>query len=144
MATFGTGALRYTVIDNWARKLQGWPYTDVVGVATDRRDRVFVFTRSAHPDMVFDKDGAFVRSWGEGRFVWPHGIYIDAADNVWCTDGMAHTVTKWDTNGNQARWQTAGLTHHNLYIRVCVGRAMTLQPVRQVKLFALRRIQTYP
>lgn len=100
MATFGTGALQYTVIDNWARKLQGWPYTDVVGVATDRRDRVFVFTRSAHPVMVFDKDGAFVRSWGEGRFVWPHGIYIDAADNVWCTDGMAHTVTKWDTNGN--------------------------------------------
>lgn len=100
MASFGAGNLRYDVVDNWAKKPRGWPYTDVVGVATDARDRVYVFTRSAHPVMVFDKDGAFVRSWGEGRFVWPHGIHIDAAQNVWCTDGGDHTVTKWDTNGN--------------------------------------------
>lgn len=100
MSTFGSGARQYTVIDNWARKPRGWAFSDVVGTAIDSRDRVYVFNRGLHAVMVFDKDGAFVRSWGEGRFVWPHGIHIDAADSVWCTDGGDHTVTKWDTEGN--------------------------------------------
>ncbi len=103
MATFGSGDLRYNVLDNWAKKPRGWPYTDVVGVAVDSRDRVYVLTRSAHPVMVFDGDGAFVRSWGEGRFVWPHGISIDADDHVWCADGGDHTVTMWDREGNLLR-----------------------------------------
>jgi DNA-binding beta-propeller fold protein YncE len=100
MTTLGSGDLRYTVVDNWAKKPRGWPYTDVAGVAVDSRDRVYLFTRSAHPVMVFDKDGAFVRSWGEDRFGRPHGIAIDGSDNVWCADDVDHTVTKFDTDGN--------------------------------------------
>lgn len=100
MRTFGAGSFRYQVVDNWAKKPHGWPYTDVVGVAVDSQDRVFVFTRGPHPIMVFDKDGAFIRSWGEGLFARPHGLFIDRQDDVWCTDDYDGTVRKFDPQGN--------------------------------------------
>ncbi len=100
METFGSGDFRYEVIDNWAKRPVRWPFSDAAGVAVDSRDRVYVFSRGPHPVMVFDSDGTFIRSWGEGLFGRPHGISIDSDDNVWCTDDTIHTVQKFDTHGN--------------------------------------------
>jgi DNA-binding beta-propeller fold protein YncE len=97
---FGSGEFRYEVVDNWAKRPRAWPFTDVVGVGIDSRDRVYVFNRSPHPVMVFDKEGNFVRSWGEGIFLRPHGVFIDPDDAIWCTDDNGHTVRKFDTSGN--------------------------------------------
>ena len=44
--------------------------------------------------MVFDRDGNFLRSWGEGLFNRAHGIHIDSDDNLYCTDDGDHTVRK--------------------------------------------------
>ncbi len=100
MQTFGSGGFRYTVEDNWARRPNGWSFIDVVGVAVDAQDRVYVFNRGPHPVMVFDKDGAFIRSWGEGLFGRPHGIFIDKDENLWCADDIWHVVRKFDRHGN--------------------------------------------
>ena len=100
MAVFGSGKFRYEVIDNWARRPVRWPFTDAAGVAVDSRDRVYVFSRGPHPVMVFDRDGNFIRSWGEGLFSRPHGIFVDAEDGVWCTDDLDHAVRKFDGDGN--------------------------------------------
>ena len=100
MRTFGSGKFQYEVIDNWAKRPKCWPFTDAAGVGVDSRDRVYVFTRGPHPVMVFDKDGEFIRSWGEGIFSRPHGVFIDSEDNIWCTDDVNHTVRKFDTEGN--------------------------------------------
>ncbi|MDQ1281513.1 MAG: hypothetical protein QG670_2778 [Thermoproteota archaeon] len=100
MKTFGSGKFQYEVIDNWAKRPRCWPFTDVPGVGVDSQDRVYVFTRSQHPVMVFDKDGKFIRTWGEGIFTRPHGVFIDKKDMIWCTDDVNHTVRKFDVNGN--------------------------------------------
>ena len=100
MGIFGSGKFRYEVVDNWAKRPNGWPFLDVAGVAIDSRDRVYVLSRGPHPVMVFDGDGNFVRSWGEGLFVRPHGIYVDSEDLVWCVGDLDHTVRKFDTDGN--------------------------------------------
>lgn len=100
MRVFGSGRFQYQVVDNWAKRPRCWPFTDVAGVGVDSRDKVYVFTRSPHPVMVFDKDGNFIRSWGEGIFARPHGVFVDSDDSIWCTDDMNHTVRKFDTNGN--------------------------------------------
>lgn len=71
----------------------------MAGVATDGRDRVFVFNRGDHPVLVFDRDGTFLRSWGEGLFVRPHGIFIAPDDTVWCTDDLGHAVRKFTPDG---------------------------------------------
>jgi len=36
--------------------------------------------------VVFDRDGNFLRGWGEGLFSRAHGLHIDADDNLYCTD----------------------------------------------------------
>jgi hypothetical protein len=38
--------------------------------------------------MKFDTSGKLVRMFGEGLFVFPHGIHIDAQGNVWVVDGL--------------------------------------------------------
>jgi hypothetical protein len=39
----------------------------------DKSDNVYVFNRGAHPMVVFDRDGNFLRSFGEGLFPRAHG-----------------------------------------------------------------------
>ena len=69
MATIvGSGGYRYEVIENWGKLPDGWGFREVAAVAVDRKDNVYVFNRGEHPMMVFDRDGNFLRSWGEGLF----------------------------------------------------------------------------
>ena len=57
------------------------------------RDSVYVFNRGEHPMVVFDREGNFITSWGEGVFSRAHGLHIDADDNLYCTDdGVNITV----------------------------------------------------
>jgi DNA-binding beta-propeller fold protein YncE len=60
---------------------------------------VYVFNRGEHPLVVFDRDGKFLHSWGEGVFSRPHGITIGPDDAVYCTDDHDHTVRKFTPEG---------------------------------------------
>jgi len=40
------------------------------------------------PVLKFDSSGKLVRSFGAGKFVFPHGIHVDRDGNVWVTDGQ--------------------------------------------------------
>lgn len=70
----------------------------VADVAVDSKDRIYVLPR-AHPTVVLDRDGSFLRSWGEGLFSRAHGMHIDTDDNLYCTDDGDHTVRKCSTDG---------------------------------------------
>ena len=37
--------------------------------------------------FLFDETGKLVRQFGQGMFVFPHGIHVDRDGNVWVTDG---------------------------------------------------------
>jgi DNA-binding beta-propeller fold protein YncE len=106
-AILGSGAYRYERVEGWAKippyfSLAGLgPLTmgGVVDVACDAHDCVYALCRGNHPVMIFAPDGSFVSSWGEGHFRWPHGIHIDAADNVYVTDAQKHTVEQFSLGG---------------------------------------------
>ena len=98
-AILGTGSHRYRVVDDWAKLPDGWELKDVAAVAVDSRNRVYVFNRGEHPMIVFDADGNFIKSWGEGTFPRAHGLHIDAQDNLYCTDDGGHFVRKCTTDG---------------------------------------------
>jgi len=98
-AILGSGEHRYRVVDNFAKLPDGWQLTDVASVAVDSKDRVYVFNRGAHPMVVLDRSGNFLRSFGEGLFSRAHGLHIDADDNLYCTDDGDHTVRKCTTDG---------------------------------------------
>src|SRR5262245_45419260 len=98
--TVGQGTFRFEVADGWAKQPPAWSFVEVPGVATDSQDRVYLFTRGEHPVIVFDRDGNFLGSWGEGLFTRPHGITIGPDDSVYCIDDAGHTVRKFTPDGS--------------------------------------------
>jgi hypothetical protein len=97
----GQHRFEYEVLEGWGRLPEGWSYVEVVGVACDSHDRVYVFNRGRHPVIVLDREGKFVDAWGEGLFKSPHGISIDRNDHLWLTDDKDHTVHKFTADGKR-------------------------------------------
>jgi DNA-binding beta-propeller fold protein YncE len=95
----GTGPFVYEPLVGWEKLPPGWSFVEVAGVAVDSRDRVYVFNRGEHPVIVFDRDGKFLTSWGEGLFQRAHGITIGLDSSVYCTDDLDHTVRKLTPEG---------------------------------------------
>ncbi len=69
------------------------------GVAFNSQGHIFVLHRGPLPLMEFDPDGNFVRGFGDGMFERPHGLRIDADDNIWATDVAANLVYKFNPQG---------------------------------------------
>jgi DNA-binding beta-propeller fold protein YncE len=99
MNPVGQGQFTFAPLPGWEQLPDGWKFVEAVGVATDSRDRVFVFNRGEHPVIVFDRDGRFLQAWGEGQFVRPHGIWIGGDDSIYLTDDLDHTVRKYTPDG---------------------------------------------
>lgn len=95
----GEGKFRYRVVEQWGNLPEGWDLKEVGGVAVDSQDNVYVFNRGVHPMVVFDREGNFLRSWGEGDYPRAHGIHIDENDHLYLTDDGGHFVRKCDTHG---------------------------------------------
>jgi len=76
-----------------------------VGVATNSKGHVFVYTRSQQTRLFeFDKQGAFVREIGEGLygFLFAHAVRVDPQDNIWAVDEGSNMVIKFNPEGRVA------------------------------------------
>jgi DNA-binding beta-propeller fold protein YncE len=93
------GSFRYAADPQWARIPAGVELVEVAGVTTDSKDRVYVFCRGSVPVLVFDRDGTFLRGWGEGVFARPHGIQAAPHDTLWISDDLGHTVLHFTADG---------------------------------------------
>jgi sugar lactone lactonase YvrE len=99
-AVLGAGAYRYEVRDGWAKLPPEQEFNaDVAAVGVDAQDRVYAFNRGRHPMVVLDRDGNFLRSWGEGVFHRPHGLHMAPDGTVWLTDDGDHTVRHCTLDG---------------------------------------------
>jgi len=100
MTTFmGTGEYRYRIAEGWQKLPEGWEMGDVAAVGVDRHDNVYAFHRGEHPMIVFDREGNFLRSWGDGIFKRAHGISMGPNDTIFCTDDGDHTVRQCTLEG---------------------------------------------
>src|SRR6058998_1541656 len=96
----GTGAYRYEVVDSWAKLPPGQEFNaDVAAIGIDKQDRVYAFNRGKHPMVVLDRDGNFLRSWGEGVFHRAHGVHMAPDETLWLTDDGDHTVRQCTLDG---------------------------------------------
>ena len=95
----GPHKIEYEVVEGWEQMPEGMAFTEVVGVGVDSKDRVYVFTRGAHPVIVFDKEGKFLNAWGEGMFVRPHGVFMTRDDELFLVDDEGHTVNRCSLDG---------------------------------------------
>jgi DNA-binding beta-propeller fold protein YncE len=89
----------YRPVDGWGRLPDGWSYVEATSVGVDAKDNVYVFNRGEHPVIVFDRDGKFLRSWGEGVFRRPHGITIGPDGTLWLTDDLHQTIRQFTSEG---------------------------------------------
>jgi sugar lactone lactonase YvrE len=94
----------YTTIEGWAKLPEGrtWGSTSAVDIDKDGRS-IWVAERCAvnscfdraknemsplNTVFKFDPSGKMVTSFGQGMFVFPHGIHVDRDGNIWVTDGQ--------------------------------------------------------
>jgi hypothetical protein len=93
-------ALKYEPVVGWEQLPSGYAHPDVAAVGVDSKGRVYLFCRSEHPVMIYERDGRFAGSWGEGIFsMRTHGITIAPDDSVWCVDDAGHSVRKFTPSG---------------------------------------------
>lgn len=108
----------FETIEGWAKLPSGreWGATSAVFPANDGRN-IWIAERCGanlcvgsdlDPVLLFDHDGHVLRSFGAGEITWPHGIFVDADNNVWIADavgyapvpdGVGHTVMKFSPDG---------------------------------------------
>jgi len=124
----------YSVVHGWPQLPPGFVLGQVSGVAVDSHNHVFVFHRGEN-SWAIDKthvipsatilcfDGAsgkLLASWGQNRFLEPHGLRVDRRDNVWVTDRALQQVFEFTHDGTLLLTigveRTPGLdaTHFNL------------------------------
>ena len=98
MTTVGAGKFTYTYIQDWAKMPAGQSLASVSAIATDSQDRVYAFQRTEPPVVIFDREGNFVNSWGNGNFVDPHGLFIKD-DIIYLTDREGSTAMRYTLDG---------------------------------------------
>jgi DNA-binding beta-propeller fold protein YncE len=99
MATIvGSGKYTYELVERFGTLPSGWTFGPVSAVATDSKDRVYVFQRKDPPVVIFDRMGNYVGSWGQQAIADPHGFYIKN-DLVYLTDRDDHVVLKYTLDG---------------------------------------------
>ena len=57
--------------------------------------------------MVFDRDGNFLRSWGEGQYPRAHGVHMGPDDSIYLTDDGGHFVRKCRLETARCCWSSA-------------------------------------
>ena len=75
-----------------------------IGVATNSKGHVFVYTRSGETRLFeFDQTGAYVKEIGMGNYAmsFGHSVRVDAQDNIWVVDEGSNTIVKYSPDGNK-------------------------------------------
>ena len=104
----------YRTVENWAKLPDARKWGQTIGVDVDPDGKsIWVFERCGGttcegspvaPILKIDASGNVVKSFGADMFIFPHGLYVDRAGNVWVTDGRGksgkgHQVFKFSPDG---------------------------------------------
>jgi sugar lactone lactonase YvrE len=92
----------YESVPNFLKLPPGLYLGEAIGVATNSKGHVFVYTRSANTRLFeFDQNGVYVREIGEGSygFEFAHAVRVDPQDNIWVVDEGTNMVVKFNPEG---------------------------------------------
>jgi DNA-binding beta-propeller fold protein YncE len=91
---------QYQLVPGWEQLPEGFKHLDVSGVAVDPNDRVYLLTRSDTRVIVYERDGSFVTSWGDGVFTdRTHCLRFAPDGSLFTVDDGDHTVRKFTPDG---------------------------------------------
>ncbi len=104
----------HEVVSGWPKLPEGHVLGLCAGVGVDAQNRVFVFHRSGRKwsnpfpqetisqptvSVIDGATGKLLSTWGENRFIMPHGLTVDHTGNLWLTDVGLHQVFKFTPEG---------------------------------------------
>src|SRR6266436_3235646 len=92
----------YESVPNFLKLPPGLYMGEAIGVSTNSKGHVFVYTRSANTRLFeFDQNGKYVREVGEGNygFEFAHSVRVDPEDNIWVVDEGTNLVIKFNPEG---------------------------------------------
>jgi sugar lactone lactonase YvrE len=110
-------ANRYALVPGFFKPPPGRTMGSSSAVAGDSHGHIWVVDRCGandcaksplDPVMEFDRRGNFLKSFGAGTMLFPHGFFIDTQDHLWITDGhvgggKGDDVLEFDQNGKVLR-----------------------------------------
>ena len=94
--------IAFDSVPNFLKFPAGLYLGEGIGVATNSKGHVFVYTRSGETRLFeFDQNGAFVREVGPGLygFTFAHAVRVDKDDNIWTVDEGSNMVIKFSPAG---------------------------------------------
>jgi hypothetical protein len=92
----------YESVPNLLKMPPGLYLGEAMGIATNSKGHIFVYTRSATTRLFeFDEKGNYVRELGEGSygFEFAHSVRVDPQDNIWAVDEGTNMVIKFNPEG---------------------------------------------
>ncbi len=101
-ARASTPEIPFESVPNFFQLPAGLYMGEAVGVATNSKGHVFVFTRSGETRLFeFDQNGKFVKQFGDGSygFAFAHAVRVDKDDNVWAVDEGTNVITEFSPDG---------------------------------------------
>jgi sugar lactone lactonase YvrE len=97
-----TPEIPFDTVPNFFKMPTGLYMGEGVGVATNSKGHVFVYSRSGETRLFeFDQTGAFVKEFGVGSygFAFAHAVRVDKDDNVWAVDEGTNVIQKFSPDG---------------------------------------------
>ncbi len=113
-AASNTAAVEYQFVQTWPDLPDSIQLGNPTGLDIDSHGHLFVFHRAGRewsdpfPDdpisrptilMLDAESGKLISSWGADLFIMPHGLTVDAENNVWVTDVGRHQILKFSHDG---------------------------------------------
>ncbi len=107
---------KYELVKDWPQLPPDLKLGNPTGIAINKNENIVIFHRADRQWPLFssmpatyiqsktvllvDKDnGKLIDSWGDNMFIMPHGLCVDAKNNIWVTDVGLHQVFKFSHNG---------------------------------------------
>src|SRR5438309_6155580 len=94
--------IAYDAVPNFFKLPADVYFGEGIGIATNSKGHVFVYTRSGHTKLLeFDQNGNYVREIGQGNygFEFAHTVRVDAQDNIWAVDEGTNMIIKFNPEG---------------------------------------------
>jgi len=89
----------YEVDAGWPEKPKKFEWGAVPGVAVDKKNNIWICTRTKPHVQVYSPDGKFIKAWNHISLKAAHYMKIDHENNIWLSDCGDHFIRKCTQDG---------------------------------------------
>ena len=89
----------YVVDTTWPKKPARFKWAQMAGIAVDKQDQIYIYTRSQPTVQVYNTDGDLLRAWFIEDSSGSHFIRVGPEGNIWTANISEHVIRKYSPKG---------------------------------------------